>query len=172
MTTLKRILRSCFWIAVVLYLNSCNQSTDETDYLESADIQSRLDKTITSVFAGVPYPNYVTVYFTESEAKRYIFVTPHRTIENVRSKYYFEKDKKLIIIGYKSEKMEKSFAKLKSSKPEKIFNFTKSKIEIYDGRQVVFEILNDNSIQEITPTEKILELNDYGQIVFNPPVKN
>ena len=171
MTTLKKIVKYCFCIAILVNINSCSRFTEESDYLESANIQSKLDKTIISILASSPYPNFVTIYFTESDAKRYIFVTPRRTINNTRSKYYFNKNKKLIIIGYKSEKLEKVFANFKSSKPEKIFNVTKNSLEVYDGRPVVFEILNSNSIQEITPTGKILELNDYGLVEFNPPLK-
>ncbi|UTA68818.1 hypothetical protein [Emticicia sp. 21SJ11W-3] len=171
MTHLKRNLKSSFWIAIVFYISSCNRSTEEKAYLVSADMQSTLDKTITSVLASVPYPDYVTVYFTESEAKKYIFVTPHRAIENIRSKYYFKKDDKLIIVAYKSEILEKTFANLESSKPERVFNFTNNKAEIYDGRRVVFEILNNNSIQEINPTEEILLLNNYGGVMFIPPNK-
>lgn len=172
MTILKGIARSCFWIATVFYINSCNPGAEEISYLKSTDIQKTLDITIASVFASVPYPDYVTVYFAESEKKGYIFVTPHVSIENVRSKYYFREDKKLIIIGYQSEKMEKRFANLKSSRPEKVFNYTNNIMDIYDGKQVVFEILNDNNIQEITPTGEILELNDYGLIEFIPPIRN
>ncbi len=171
MTHLKRILESSFWIAIVFCISSCNRSTEEKAYLLSADMQSKLDTTIISILSTVPYPDYITVYFTESEAKKYIFVTPHRAIENIRSKYYFKKDDKLIIVAYKSEILEKTFANLESSKPERVFNFTNNKAEIYDGRRIVFEILNDNSIQEINPTEKILQLNDYGIVVFIPPVK-
>lgn len=171
MTTIKKDLRSCFWIAIMFYINSCNPCKEKNSYLKSANIQDSLDKTITSVFTSVPYPNLVTVYFTESGIKKYIFVTPHLSIENIRSKYYFMMDKKPIIIGYKNENMEKRFANLKCSKPEKKFNYTEGKMDIYDGRRVVFEIVNDNSIQEINPSEKILELNDYGHIVFIPPVK-
>ncbi|WP_367916521.1 hypothetical protein [Leadbetterella sp. DM7] len=169
MISIARILKTGL-LSSFLFLYGCSDKK-ENDYLKNKAIQNKLDKAIASALTNTPYPDYVTVYFTESGGKGYIFITPHVSIENIRSKYYFEAGKKLIIIGYKSENIENKFAKLKSSKPEKTFNSANNMTDIYDGKQAVFEILNDNSIQEITPTVEVLELNDYGLVQFVPPDK-
>jgi hypothetical protein len=172
MITSRKIVKHCFWLVMAFYINSCTPSLEGFSYLKNSGIQDTLDLTVASIFESEPYPDFVTIYFTESKGKEYIFVTPHKSIENVKSKYYFGENKKQIIVGYKTEKMEKRFANTKSSKPEKAFNYTNDMMDIYDGGQVVFKILSNDSIQEIEPTEEILELNNYGLIEFIPPVKN
>jgi hypothetical protein len=170
MTIFKKTVNIFLWMTVLSF-NSCLSSSSKNEYLKSEGIQSKLDKTVTLLSEGVPMSKYITIYFTKDNEEIYVFVSTHLNLENITSSYYYEVHGKQIIVGYDNDKLEKSFANTNSKKNEKVFSYSDSEIDVFDGKRVVYKVLNDNAIQEINPIEEILELNDYGQVKFIAPNK-
>lgn len=156
MITIIKILKSSLLI-FILFLLACS-SDKSKNYLKDTAIQSILDKSIDSLLVEVPIPDYVKILFTESEGKTYVFVTGLLSPYNFKTKYYFEKGGKHILIGYSNLSLEERFANLSYKKLEKTFEHLDEVADIFDGNSVTYEIKNDNTIKRINPNAEIWEL--------------
>jgi|GEM_PF-3102994 len=156
MITIVRIAKTSVLI-FILSLLACSSDKSQ-NYLKNTTIQNVLDKSIDSLLVKVPIPNYITIFFTESKGKTYVFVTGLLNTDDFKTKYYFEKGGKRVLIGYNSSNLEERFANKSYKKQEMFFKHTGEAVDIFDGNSVTYQIENDNAIKRINPNTEIWEL--------------
>ncbi|ADQ18948.1 hypothetical protein Lbys_3291 [Leadbetterella byssophila DSM 17132] len=170
MITIARIAKTSILI-FILSLQACSFGKQD-GYLKDIAIQNVLDKAIDSLLVEVPIQDYVRVLFTESEGKTYVFVTGLLSPYNFKTKYYFEKGGKKILIGYSNLSLEERFANLTYKKPEKVFEHLDEVADIFDGNSVTYEVENNNTIKRINPSDEIWELQFHNvEPLPEPPLE-
>ena len=164
MTTIVKTTKTSVLIYILL-LQACSFGESKS-YLRDKTIQNVLEKTIDSLLVAKPIPNYITVFFTESKGKTYVFVTGLLSADDFKTKYYLENGNKWILIGYSDLNLEERFANQSFKKPEIIFKHRDEVSDIFDGNSVTYEIKKDNTIKRIIPNDEIWELQFLGR--FEP----
>lgn len=158
-------------VLFILWIQACS-SDNSKKYLKDADIQNVLDKSIDSLLVAVPIPDYVSVLFRESGGKTYVFVTGLLSVNEFKTKYYFERGNKQVLVGFSPSNLEERFANINYKKPEIIFEHINRGADIFDGNSVIYEIRADNTIKRINPNDEIWELQFSNvEPLVEPPLK-
>lgn len=150
----------------LIYFNfSCNKTSN------NSFIENTLNEKIDSLLNTSPKPNFITVYFSELDNADYIFITPHLSLNETQSSFYYKRNGKYIIFGFCNNRIEKKYAYIIPEKETMNFNFSDNNLDLYDRKQMVFKIIKKDKIVPINPSNEILLLNNFGHIKFIEPIK-
>lgn len=164
MTILRNKVSFFLGILAILCLGCNSKSFFKIDGLNTS-----LNYAIEEILKIEPECKFITVFFTESKDKTYMFVQSENSIHNLTSSYYSNNTNHSVIIVYENKVLESRFSDFKSKKESKLFS-EKGEFDFYENKTFVFEITPGFEITRLDKyDENLRKLNGMNRVDFIEP---
>jgi hypothetical protein len=154
---------------IILYFSivSCANSKYFTNEKFETDIFSKISEDFRN-----REEEYIIVYFFTNSQTNYVSISTHDNLYNLKPSFFFNKYDKTILCVFQHKELEKNYMNKNIIRNQKIFDHREKEIKLDGGLSKIYH-LNNNSIEEIIPNERILELSFINKIPINfiPQIK-